>query len=73
MTVPSGKRAIGTHLSVESFDDDTQSTTTWYQGTIIAYKPRQGHSVSFDGCGPEENEMIRSLKKAVEKGEIRLL
>ena len=44
-----------------------------YQGTIIAYKPRQGHIVSFDGRGPEENEQIRSLKRAVEKGEIRLL
>lgn len=59
---------------MEFFDDDTQSTTTWYQGTIIAYKPRQGHNVSFDdGRGPEENEQIRSLKRAVEKGEIRLL
>ena len=61
----------------EFFDDDSQSTTTWYQGTIIAYKPREGHIVSFDGCGPEENELIiniiRSLKKAVEKGEIRIL
>ena len=28
---------------------------------------------SFDGCGPEENELIKSLKKASEKGEIRLL
>ena len=60
-------------LSVEFLDDDTESTTTWYQGTVIAYKPRQGHIVSFDGCGPEENEVIKSLKKALEKGEIRLL
>jgi len=73
MTVPNGKRAVGTRLSVEFFDDETQSTTTWYQGTVIAYKPRQGHIISFDGCGPEENELIKSLKKASEKGEIRLL
>jgi len=31
------------------------------------------HIVSFDGCGPEENELIKSLKKAVEKGKVRLL
>ena len=37
MTVPNGKRAIGTRLSVKFFDDDTQSTTTWYHGTVIAY------------------------------------
>ena len=44
-------------------DDDTQSITTWYLGTIIVYKPWQSHIVSFDGCGPKENELIRSLKK----------
>ena len=44
-------------------DDDTQSITTWYQGTIIVYKPWQSHIVSFDGCGPKENELIRSLNK----------
>jgi len=44
-------------------DDDTQSITIWYQGTIIVYKPQQSHIVSFDGCGPEENVLIRSLKK----------
>ena len=48
-------------------------TTTWYQGTVIAYKLWQGHIVSFDGCSPEENELIRFLKKVVQKGEIRLL
>jgi len=50
-----------------------KSTTTWYQGTIIAYKPYQGPIVSFNGCGPEENELIKSLKKAVEKKQITLL
>ena len=73
MTVPNGKRAIGTRLSIEFFDDDSQSTITWYQGTIIAYKPREGHIVSIDRCSPEENELIRSLKKVVEKGEVRIL
>jgi len=55
-------------------DDDTQSITTWYQGTIIVYKPWQGHIVSFDGCGLGENELIRSLKKEFKlKGKIRLV
>ena len=27
----------------------------------------------MDACGPKENKLITSLKKAVEKGEIRLL
>ena len=67
MTIPNGKRAIGTH-----FANDNQSNTTWYQGTIIAYNPRKCHIVSFDVCGLEENELIKSLKKAVEKDEIRL-
>ena len=33
---------------------------------LLISKPRQGHIVSFDGCGLVENELIRSLKKAVE-------
>ena len=49
-------------------DDDTQSITTWYLGTIIV------HVISFDGCGPKENELIRSLNKEFKlKGKIRLL
>ena len=73
MTIPNGKRAISTRMSVEFFDNDTQSTTSWYKGTVIAYKPWQGPIISFEGFGPEENDLIKSLRKAVEKGEIRLL
>jgi len=29
--------------------------------------------VSFDGRGPEENEVIYSLKQGVEEGDIKLL
>ena len=43
-----------------------------YRGTIIAYNKR-GHIVSFDGYGPEHNETIKSLRKAIERGEVKLL
>ena len=43
-----------------------------YKGTVISYN-RQGHTVGFDGYGPEHNETIKSLRKAVEKGEVRLI
>jgi len=39
---------------------------------VIAYN-KQGYIVTFDGCGPEDNETIKSLKKAIEKGEVKLL
>ena len=45
----------------------------WYKGTIISYSRKDGYVVSFDGYGPEENETIKSLRKAVEKNEIKLL
>ena len=34
---------------------------------------KQGHTVSFDGYGPEHNETIKSLRKAIERGEVKLL
>ena len=72
--IPQGKKAIGARVSVEFFDEDDgcSSTTKWYKGIIIAYNKR-GHTVSFDGYGPEHNETIKSLRKAVERGEVKLL
>jgi len=49
--VPTGKSAVGTRVSVEFYNDDTQTTTTW---TIIAYSRSKGYVINFDGCGPEE-------------------
>ena len=59
-------------MSVEFYDDSSKVSTTWYKGTVIAYN-KEGYIVTFDGCGPEDNEVIKFLKKAVEKGEIKLL
>ena len=42
------------------------------KGTVISYS-RKGYVISFDGCGPEENEVIYSLKQGIEKGEVKLL
>jgi len=39
---------------------------------VIAYS-RKGYVVTFDGCGPEENETIKSLKQSQSKGELKLL
>ena len=72
-SVPTGKRAVGARVSVEFYNDDMHKATTWYKGTVISYNRSKGYVISFDGCGPEENEVIRSLKKAFEKGEIKLL
>ena len=73
-TIPQGKRAIGARVSVEFYDDDNpdKNATKWYRGTIIAYN-KQGHTVSFDGYGPEHNETIKSLRKGVERGEVKVL
>ena len=73
LVVPTGKSAVGTRVSVEFYCNDSQTTTTWYKGTVIAYSRNKGYVVNFDGCGPEENESIQSLKKAVEKGEVKLI
>ena len=67
-----GKKVIGLRISVEFFDDESRSTTTWFKGTVIAYS-RRGYVVTFDGCGPEENETIRTLKDSIQKGEIKLI
>ena len=70
---PVGKRAIGTRLSVEFYEDESEQSTVWYKGTIISYSRKDGYVISFDGYGPEENEIIRSLRKAAERNEIKLL
>jgi len=73
LAVPTGKSAVGTRVSVELYSDDTQTTNTWYKGTVIAYSRNKGYVINFNGFGPEENESIRSLNKAVEKGEVKLI
>ena len=73
--IPQGKKAIGARVSVEFYDEEDgadDNATKWYRGTIIAYNKR-GHIVSFDGYGPEHNETIKSLRKAIERGEVKLL
>ena len=69
--VPSGKKAVGLRVSVEFYEND-QQTTSWYKGTVISYS-RNGYVITFDGCGPDENELVKSLKQGVEKGEIKVL
>ena len=59
-------------MSVEFYDDSSKVSTTWYKGTVIGYN-KEGHIVTIDRCGPEDNEVIKSLKKAVEKYEVKLL
>jgi len=71
-SIPTGKRAIGTRVSVEFYLDEDQRTTKWYKGTVISYS-KQGYLITFDGCGPQENEFIKSLKKAIEKGEVKMI
>ena len=70
--IPIGKGAIGTRISVEFYNDSDCVSTTWYKGTIIRYN-KQGYLITFDDCGPEDNEIIKSLKKSVEKGEVKIL
>lgn len=72
LQVPAGKNAIGLRVTVEFYADDSQETTKWYKGTVISYS-QGGYVVTFDGCGPEENETIRSLQKAMQKGDVKLL
>ena len=41
--------------------------------TVISYS-RNGYVITFsDGCGPDENELVKFLKQGVEKGEIKVL
>ena len=49
-----------------------QQTTKWFKCTVISYL-RKGYIITFDGCGPDENELVKSLKQGVEMGEIKLL
>ena len=70
--VPTGKKAIGLRLSIEYYDDESQIVTKWYKVTVIRHT-RKGYLLTFDGCGPQENETIKSLQQGVEKGEIKLL
>ena len=63
--VPSGKQAVGLRVAVEYYLDDQQTATRWYKGTVISYS-RKGYVITFDGCGPEENEFFRSLKQGVD-------
>ena len=60
-------------LSVEFYSDNSKKTTTWYKGTVISYSRQNGYVISFDGYGPEDNETIKSLKKAAERNEIKIL
>ena len=69
--VPSGKKSVGLRVSIEFYEND-QETTRWYKGTVISYS-RKGYIITFDGCGPDEDEVVKSLKQGVEKGEIKLL
>ena len=59
-------------IAVEYYLDDQQTATHWYKGTVISYS-RKGYVITFDGCGPEDNEIFRSLKQGVDKGELRLI
>lgn len=67
--IPLGKKAIGLRVRIEFFADEQRTSTTWFKGTVIAYS-RKGYVVTFDGCGPEENETIKSLKQSQSKGEL---
>ena len=48
---------------MEFYNDSDCVSTTWYKGTVIRYNKQ----VTFDDCGPEHNEVIKSLKKCFEK------
>ena len=71
--LPRGKKAIGLRVSVEYYVDESQSTTKWYKGTVIAYSRKMGYTISYDGCGPEDNEVVHSLKQGIEKGDIKMI
>ena len=70
--LPTGKRAVGLRVSMEFYNDDSRKFTRWFKGTVISYS-HKGYVVSFDDCGPEENEVIHSLKQGIDKGEIKFL
>ena len=70
--MPAGKRAVGLRVSMEFLNDDNYESTTWYKGTVISYS-RRGYVVTFDGFGPEENKVVKSLKKAMDQGKLKIL
>ena len=43
--VPHGKKAIGSRLSVEYYEDNSQTTTKWYTGTVIGHT-RKGYLIT---------------------------
>ena len=74
--VPQGKKAIGVRVSAEFYDDEdgpNDNATKWYRGTIIAYNKLTRAYCEFDGYGPEHNETIKSFRKVIERGEVKLL
>ena len=40
-SIPTGKKTIGTRVSVEFYNDPEQQSTSWYKGTVIGYN-KQG-------------------------------
>ena len=58
LKIPAGKKAIGTRLGVEFYEDESKQNTIWYKGTVISYSRQVGYVISFEGYGPEENETI---------------
>jgi len=66
--IPLGKKAIGLRVSVEFYEND-QQTTRWFKGTVISYS-QNGYIITFDGCGPDENELGQVIEARVEMGEI---
>ena len=70
-TVPQGKKAIVVRVSIEFYGADDNVTKT-HRRTIIAHS-KWGHTMCFDGYGPEHNETIKSLRKAIERSEVKFL
>ena len=42
-------------------------------GTKELLYNRKGYVMTFDGFGTEENEVVRSLKKAIDMGKLKML
>ena len=55
--VPSGTKVVGLRVAVEYFLNDQHTASCWFKGTVISYS-RKGYVITFDGCGPEENEFL---------------
>ena len=41
--IPSGKKAIGTCLSLEFYEDKSKQATVWYKGSITSYSRKDGY------------------------------